>query len=213
MSRKYTEKPILAASIATADDLNKELGLDAEQLNGRLDAHNLPLASISSSLLAAHTETTTSITTSVTGPTSGFHRTETRTSTITYNATNGTIVSGWNNVEADFLLSVAAQSGTIIGSAVICGKKWATDTAGVEVGADSTWELRLLANGAVIAQSGYISVGTYTVDLPFYFPCGTELVTIVAQWRILNTVTPSMGWTHPTLSIKDRLMWCRNQYR
>tara|TARA_R110000868_G_scaffold146606_1_gene367443 strand:- start:1490 stop:2131 length:642 start_codon:yes stop_codon:yes gene_type:complete len=213
MPRTYTEKQIVSGTIANASDLNRELGTFTDILNGRLDGHSLPLAAIGSTDLAAHTETTISITTSVQGAVSGFHRTETRTTPITYDATDGTIKMNWNDIEADFLLEFEAKAGMVIGSAIVCGQKWATDAVGIEVGADAVWEIRILGNGRVIAQSGYIPVGTYTIDLPYCFPCGSEYITIKVQWRVLNTIEPSLGWTHPELTIKDRMAWARNQYR
>ena len=211
--RTYTESATRPGNIIEADTLNREMAAFSSQLNGKLDAPTIPLEAITAAHLVEPSDTTSGITTGVVGASSAFYRTETRTSTITYDATDGTIVSGWNEVEVDFLLQFTAKAGMVLGSLVLCGQKMATDAASVEVGADAVWELRLLSNSQVIAQSGYIPVGTYTIDLPFCFPCGNESITIKAQIRQLNYIEPSLGWTHPELSVKDRMIWCRNAYR
>ena len=211
--RTYTERAIRPGNIIKADNINKETAILSEQLNGRVGSQSVPLASIDTNHLEVPVATTTSITSSTSGASCGYHRTETRIDTITYDATNGTIVSGWNDIESDFLLDFTAKAGMVIGSSMVCGTKFATDVAGTEVGADSVWEVRVLANSLVVAQSGYIPVGTYTVDLPFCFPVGSEAMTIKMQFRILNFIEPSLSWTHPELSISSRLIWLRNVYR
>ena len=98
------------------------------------------------------------------------------------------------------------------GSAIVCGSKLATISGPSEVGTEAAWEIAVFANDVMVAQSGFIPVGLYTVDLPYAFPVGNEFVTIDVRWKQFNARMNST-WTYPDMQIRNRTQWCVNTYR
>lgn len=210
--RNYTTKAFVEGNINAADNINQELRNVIEPLNNQLDGHSLPLRSFVEIHLKDTTLYSYNATVGTIGPVNSYYRIDPRQDELEYIATDGDVAQGWNNIEADFKLEFEAREGMLKGSAVICGSKMATDDASLEEGHESSWELSVFANGVLIATSGAIPAGLYTIDLPFSCAVGTEFVTIEPKWRI-NNARLDLGWEHPNFKIIDRMMWTRNQSR
>ena len=207
--RSYTRKSNVQGNLLLATNQNQEMKGIAEPLNGSLDMHNLPLNTVNESKMVVPTAYSYNVTTGAIGPTKSYYKIAPRTSTVTYASASGEIFQGWNIIESDWLLEFTAVEGMVKGSAVVCGYKPATISAGVEVGTESAWEIAVFANDVMVAQSGYIPVGLYTIDLPYAFPCGNEFITIDVRWKQFNTQM-NATWTYPDFSIRHRHQWACN---
>lgn len=210
--RAYTVKAFVEGNLNSAENVNQEMRNAIEPLNNQLDGHNLPLRTIVEKHLKDATAYSYNQTTGSVGPINSYYRVGPRQTEIEYNGAVGDVSQGWNTIESDFRLEFEAREGMLKGSAVICGRKYATDHGASEQGADSSWELAVFANSVMIATSGAIPTGTYTIDLPFSCAVGTEFITIEAKWRI-NNVEVDTIWDHPNFKILDRCIWVRNQSR
>jgi hypothetical protein len=215
--RTYTVRAFKDGNINAADNVVQELRNAIEPLNNQLDGHNLPLKTISEQHLTDCVAFAYNQTVGTIGPVRSHYRVGPRQSDLTFSASSGNIFQGWNTIESDFRLEFEAREGMIKGAAVICGRKYATFfTSGglsVEKGTQGAWELAVFANGVMIAISGLIPAGTFTIDLPFSAPVGSEFVTIEAKWRLWNSEFDNDAWTYPDFHILDRFVWAVNQCR
>tara|TARA_R110000868_G_scaffold132412_1_gene343467 strand:+ start:2670 stop:3305 length:636 start_codon:yes stop_codon:yes gene_type:complete len=210
--RNYTQASNISGNLLLAENQNQEIKGIVEPLNGSLDMNQLPLLAIDQTKVAVPTAYSYNQTTGMRGPLKAYYKIAPRTSTLTFAQASGNIFQGWNIIESDWLLEFQAKEGMIKGSAIVCGSKLATISGGAEVGTESAWEIAVFANDVMIAQSGYVPVGLYTLDLPYAFPVGNEFITIDVRWRQYNTAMNST-WTYPDMQIRHRHQWCVNIYR
>jgi hypothetical protein len=83
-------------------------------------------------------------------------------------------------------------------------------------------EIGVFCNGILIARSGKIHCGAFTLDIPFGLPIGNEFCEIVVKWiHEQHTARDEASGTWDTADIDHfyRFVcagistWCRNQYR
>lgn len=236
--RNFTQRSFVDANINLAENVNEELKGCSDILNGQLDHHNLPLVSFTDThiedqeyLEGGVSDQVGAYTDGSRGPFNGYYLSK-LPNAVTFSFEDGEIVSGWNqlvnltgatNPIVEMLLDFYATEGMLKGSLVLTGEKltdhFTTPTeppSVIEVGHQSYWEVAVFANGVMIARSGAIPPGVYTIDLPFSTPIGNERVTIEAKFAVYNTPPiDALGyiWEYRNLSFLYGALWCRNARR
>ena len=210
--RTYTRASNLDGNLLLAENQNQETKGVLEPLSGSLDMNNLPLNTVNEAKMVNPVLYTYNATTGSIMPTRAYYKIEPRMAPLTFQTATGNIFQGWNIIETDWLLEFTAVEGMIKGSAVVCGYKPALVSGGAEVGTESALEIAVFDNDVMVAQSGFIPVGLYTIDLPYAFPVGNEFVTIEVRWKQFNTQM-NATWSYPDFQITFRHQWCMNLYR
>ena len=161
------------------------------------------------------------------------------TPTAVYDANwdNGNINPYWNNFDYSKVTQGArirfnAKEGMLYGGVTISvetregevsfqgqgGSTWGPEREGFE----NACEIGVFCNGILIARSGKIHCGAFTLDIPFGLPIGNEFCEIVVKWmHEQKTARDEASGTWDTAD-NDHFYrfvcagistWCRNQYR
>ena len=235
--RNFTQRAFVDANINLAENINEELKGSSEILNGQLDHHNLPLISFNDTHIADQEYLEGGVSDQVgpytdgsRGPFNGYYLSK-LPSAVTFSFEDGEIVSGWNplvnltgasNPIVYMLLDFQATEGMIKGSLVLTGEKLTDnitkgeEPATIEVGHQSYWQVGVFCNGVLIAQSGAIPPGVYTIDLPFSTPIGNQQATIEAKFAVYNTPpieADDFIWQYRNISFLYGALWARNARR
>lgn len=251
MSRSYTKICAKAKDQFKAKHYNEEANGVLQQFNGQLDQNNMPINSVGPTHLVDPTVKSNEFgvqTKSSYMPTQSYHESTwvipNDTGTVaeamptpagTYNV--NWLTDPWSPFWNQFDYSVVthgsrlrfnAKEGMIIGGVTInvetrLGKtRYITDpNFEVQSGGDLTCEIGIFVNGVLCGRSGQITVGAYTLDIPFSTPIGNEFTEVVVKWQRDQTASDETS-TLPYNTILDHHFrfvvsgistWARNQYR
>lgn len=219
MAVTYTQAHIAKDNISKAEDQNKELAGSLAELNGALDAHQLPLASVgynslagAAALLDPHDVSSTE----THGPFSSTYIVS-ETEELTFSEADENVFAGWNDINTTFKLSFQAKEGMLYGSAVICGEKNAVLSGANEYGNDFWFRFGIFVNEILISDTGRIPAGAFTVDLPYVVPIGSEDVILTIKWiaptYVRPIAAPPVLSSDPEFNIHNRHLYCKNKYR
>jgi hypothetical protein len=214
----YTESHIAADNISKAEDQNRELAGALAEMNGALDAHQMPLASVGYNSLAgaaALLDPHDVASTRTIGPFSATYVVS-GTSTLTFSEADENTFAGWNDLDPSFVLSFQAKEGMLSGSAVIGCEKNAVLNGANEYGNDFWFRIGVFINNILVADTDEIPAGAYTVDIPYAVPIGSETVTIAIKWIAPTYVRalPAMALSSdPKFSVYNRHLYVKNKYR
>jgi len=212
MPRIYTEAAYLSDNLLLADAYNKPLQTAIEQLNGQLDGHNLPIRSVFASDLEEQTIGGGLSNLFSFGTFNDFYTVIPLDDTISYSGTSGTSAN-WTAI-LGLHIGVSLTAGSINGSVCLTVDKPASIDAvtSAEFGKESTYKIGVFINDILIAETGEIGVGVYTVDLPFAANVGSQYYRVQARIWINNRPTSVVN-DHLDTTIDWRHMWFRNQKR
>jgi len=216
MPRIYTEAAYLPDNLLLADTYNKPLQTAIEQLNGQLDGHNLPLQSFYELHVVSPVVTTTTFT-KTTGAFNDFY-TIIPTSSPAFDI-DGMTGEGsvWKSID-QFVIGTNLVAGSINGSACLTIERVTAMNgpggggAYTEFGKESTYEVGVFLNDVLIAETGEIGTGIYTVDLPFASEVASKYYVVSVRVKANNRPTSAIN-DHVPLVVDSRHLWFRNQKR
>jgi len=212
MPRIYTEAAYKADNLLLADAYNKPLQTAIEQLNGQLDGHNLPLRSIGEDKVVQQyiEETTTEL--SSYGTFNDFHTIKPIETSATFSGALGK-GSQWNAIPGLFMQR-NLTAGMINGSVCITVERAVVIDAvtSAEFGKESTYEVGVFLNDILIAETGEVGVGIFTIDLPFAHEVDSKQYVIDVRIWSNNRPTSAVN-DHLSLEVTSRHLWFRNQKR
>lgn len=212
MPRIYTEAAYKADNLLLADAYNKELQTAIEQLNGQLDGHNLPLRSVGYLRTVQQTIGGGFGTLNSIGTFNDFYTIEPLSDTVSFDGASGKGAS-WTSISG-LSIGTSLTAGSINGSVCLTVDKPVTVDAvtSAEFGKESTYKIGVFINDILIAETGEIGVGVFTVDLPFAANVGSQYYTVSARIWINNRPTSVVN-DHLDTTVDWRHMWFRNQKR
>lgn len=212
--KTYTNRPIEQFDAVKPETINDNLDDTLDQLNGNLDANNLPVASVvegnlvKSRLVSAETGDVEKF--SVEYPTQGYHSCKRwgwdgnvpgsygQHPDATLDLKNNAWRRGFNSLTElgnydDFYLDFNAKQGMLVGQAVI---DWEHGTNVFAISAlgdakiaygQSQWsEWGVFVNNILVARTGYIYPRRHTTCIPFSIPIGSQSVRIEVKF-VTNT--------------------------
>tara|TARA_R100001463_G_scaffold82651_3_gene137286 strand:- start:1532 stop:2293 length:762 start_codon:yes stop_codon:yes gene_type:complete len=169
--------------------------------------------------------------------TAGLDTTEFGTAVYTTNFSSDNWNAKWNSFPASPVsqgsrVKFNAQEGMIYGGVTASverrsGRARNQYGQGGNVGAEfnigqSNWhELGVFVNGILCGRSGELNNGSYTVDIPFSTPIGTEFVSIEVKWMADQLVFKDGSVASGTATndayqqyiCSGIFLWARNQFR
>ena len=248
MARTWTVSDARAGDQFKASQFNDEANASAQQINGNLDQNNMPMNSVTAAKFAdpvIEDNVYGDWTTSTYMPTQSYHV----STHVVDNETVEPSVLGpntiylsdwtvdewrpfWNSMDlgGDETLIFRAKEGMLYGGLTMSLERRTAYNIIMDNGVpsyftqgeDVTSEIGIFVNGVLVARTGEMFAGAYTIDLPFSSPIGTELVTIEVKWTSAQGLTPSLpgittGATnidvHKYFACAGLQLWARNQYR
>jgi len=247
MSRTWTTKAFVGADQFKATDFSSEANAQAQQVNGKLDQHNLPLDSVDNNKFLdgiVQTNVYGDNTKSSYLPTQSYHV----NSFVPANEVTETDVIGspedyqtqwttdswdpfWNSFETvNSTLKFISKEGMIYGDVNLSGERrigrvkyFPEEGAALTVfaGRSGWWRIGVFVNGVLVADTGEIQVGAYSIDLPFSSPIGSEYCEVEVKWMANQDMYLDIGtWVSDYVN-EDFNKWicsgmhvfARNQYR
>lgn len=212
MPRIYTEAAYKADNLLLADAYNKPLQTAIEQLNGQLDGHNLPIRSVFATDIKEQTIGGGLSNLYSFGTFNDFYTVKPLDDIISYSGGTGTSAN-WTSISG-LSVGVNLSAGSINGSVCLTVDKPVSVDAitSAEFGKESTYKIGVFINDILIAETGEIGVGVFTVDLPFAHNVGSQYYKVSARIWINNRPTSVVN-DHLDTTIDWRHLWFRNQKR
>lgn len=247
MSRTWTTKAFIGSDQFKASDFSSEANAEAQQVNGKLGQNNLPLDSVVGDKLVdgiVQTNAYGDNTKSSYLPTQSYHvntfisANETTEADVVgapedYN-TNWSVNSWdpfWNSFETEnSTLKFVSREGMIYGDVNLSGERRIgrvhyTPAEGpgatVFVGHGGWWRIGVFVNGVLVADTGEIQVGGYSIDLPFSTPIGSEYCEVEVKWMANQDLYQELTGIGSSIENADFQkfvcagihVFARNQYR
>lgn len=215
MPRVYSAGKVEAGRIADGDVLNANYKICLETLNGQLDAHNVPMQGFDQRSLVDSAPFTTSLRTRAVGTVNSYYTATGRGAYVEYASTTD---SAWHSVVIDtgeyLEVFVNEPACVVVGATQVSGERVAnTDaTTSARFGEESTWEIGVFVDGNLIAETGEMPSGIYTLHLPFSVQLGAGTHTIETRWK-QNLRPISAINTHRNFWTRSAHMWVRCQKR
>lgn len=226
MSRTYTKKHIANLNINNADNFNVDLDGVLQEFNGKLDMHNMPLASVDDPqlfdvVLEAGADVDSSI-----GPVNDYHITGDDDGPWQWDYALGDWKIGWNPfsdqmTEKGSTLTFDAEEGIVKGSVVADVERRSTainttdPVVHTEFGTGNWYEVGVFLNDRLLCRSGRIYARRMTLDLPFATYAGNENVTVNVRWRGINKQPDIglVGYVEKPFIVHSSTIWARMQKR
>lgn len=240
MSRQWTKGPQGSGDIILVQPQNEEINQAAAELNGGLDAMNMPLISVSRAKMVVP------VTTTVASPNQTSIVYSSQAYYFTEENSNQTVITkdawsiGWNKFEIlggaanidGFFLDFQSVEGMLKGETCLDlsmrqsyklkrlgGIDYSRFTYGHE------GEIGVFVNDVLVARTGpiWLSCGRHSYVLPYACAIGSGPCHVDVRWLIefkneYDTTFPDAAGTNEMeltapLKINNRLTWCRNEYR
>lgn len=212
MARGWTERRIGAPATLKADDLNVENAAAARQINGSMDQHNLPLASMDAAKLVAGVPAGSARSTYLAA--NSYHRSVLPPDglddpLLDIDPEGGTIGGGWNSLatlledDSGVVCEFTGREGMIHGHALVDFERRLsysrqTPDAGPALnpahGDGNRLQFSVWLNSILVADSGPIPPRRLTVDLPFSYPAPAGPVRIEIKFKAITVFQVASGY-------------------
>lgn len=216
MARTWTERRIAAAGTAKARDVSEEMAAIAREVNGNLDQHNIPVASIGRAKLRNGTVAEPGATLSTYLATSSYHRSlffqaDGTTAQDTLDPGADEFGMAWvpladlTNSDHGTVLEFTGREGMLTGQAVVDFElrnnfvRVTSTLPSISYATrhlDDYIQLGVFVNGVLVADSGPISPRRFTLDLPFCCPAPPGEVRVETRVKLVVQRQPDDGYTN-----------------
>ena len=243
MSRQWTKGPQGSGDIILVQPQNEEINQAAAEINGGLDQNNLPLDSIGRVRIIQPVTTTVASPqqTSIVYASQAYYFSEESSNVATIGEDEWTL--GWNKFEVlqgaqsvnGFFLNFQSKEGMLKGEVCIDlsvrESFLAVSTVSIPIPEyriqdKHRGELGVFVNDVLVARTGavWFSCGRNTYVVPYGCAIGSGPCHVDVRWQqywenetrnLANEIVLGAGRIDEVASIvvRNRLTWCRNEYR
>lgn len=247
MSRTWTTKAFVGLDQFKASDFSSEANAEAQQVNGKMGQNNMPLDSVDNNKLSdglVQTNVYGDNTVSSYLPTQSYHVntfiSDNEDTTVDVIGAPQDYLTNWETnswdpfwnsfADENSTLKFVSKEGMIYGDVNLSGERRIGrvhysdgDNPGATVftGLGGWWRIGVFVNGVLVADTGEIQVGGYSIDLPFSTPIGSEYCEVEVKWMANQDLYQDLPGIVGTINNDDFQkficagihLFARNQYR